>query len=146
MTLSSRAIVNEARSWIGTPFVHQAVAKGAGCDCLGFLRGVWRELTGDSTPFIFDYHAHWFEHDPKERLLEGLRSYLIEETGPLQNGQIILFRLFQKYPAQHVGIVTQSGPKAIRFIHAIAGHGVVEVSLSPRWQRRIVAQFRMKKV
>jgi len=35
-----------ARSWIGTPYVHQASVKGVGCDCLGLLRGVWRELVG----------------------------------------------------------------------------------------------------
>ena len=35
-------VVAEARMWIGTPYVHQASALGAGCDCLGLVRGVWR--------------------------------------------------------------------------------------------------------
>ena len=33
-------IVRAARGWIGTPYVHQASVRGAGCDCLGLLRGV----------------------------------------------------------------------------------------------------------
>ena len=39
-------IVAAARGWIGTPYQHQASVKGAGSDCLGLLRGVWRELIG----------------------------------------------------------------------------------------------------
>ncbi|EDZ47445.1 conserved hypothetical protein [Rhodobacterales bacterium Y4I] len=31
------------------------------------------------------------------------------------------------------------------FIHAYAGHGVVESPLSPPWQRRIVARFHFPK-
>ncbi|RDD95564.1 peptidase, partial [Paracoccus pantotrophus] len=29
------AVVQAARGWIGTPYVHQGSAKGAGTDCLG---------------------------------------------------------------------------------------------------------------
>ena len=39
-------IVAAARGWIGTPYRHQASLKGAGCDCLGLVRGVWREMVG----------------------------------------------------------------------------------------------------
>ena len=35
-----------AYSWIGTPYRHQASRKGVGCDCLGLVLGVWRELYG----------------------------------------------------------------------------------------------------
>ncbi len=40
------AIVVTARLWIGTPYLHQASLRGIGCDCLGLLRGVWRDLYG----------------------------------------------------------------------------------------------------
>jgi NlpC/P60 family putative phage cell wall peptidase len=39
-------IIAEARSWIGTPYHHQAALKGVGCDCLGLVRGVWRAVYG----------------------------------------------------------------------------------------------------
>ena len=35
-----------ARAWIGTPYRHQGAVKGVGCDCLGLIRGIWRELYG----------------------------------------------------------------------------------------------------
>ena len=38
--------VAAARLWLGTPYVHQASARGAGSDCLGLVRGVWRALYG----------------------------------------------------------------------------------------------------
>ncbi len=40
------SIVDAARAWIGTPYRHQASLRGVGCDCLGLLRGVWREVMG----------------------------------------------------------------------------------------------------
>jgi hypothetical protein len=40
-------IIAAARSWLGTPYAHQASLKGVGCDCLGLVRGVWREVQGE---------------------------------------------------------------------------------------------------
>ena len=38
--------VAAARLWTGTPYHHQASLRGVGCDCLGLVRGVWRDLYG----------------------------------------------------------------------------------------------------
>ena len=43
---SSQAVVARTRAWIGTPYRHQASLIGIGCDCLGLVRGVWREVLG----------------------------------------------------------------------------------------------------
>ncbi len=42
------ALLTEARTWIGTPWHHQAAVKGAGCDCIGFVRGVAEPFIGPS--------------------------------------------------------------------------------------------------
>ncbi len=42
--IAREKIVAAARAWVGTPYHHQASVKGAGCDCLGLIRGIWREL------------------------------------------------------------------------------------------------------
>jgi cell wall-associated NlpC family hydrolase len=34
--MSPEDIIAAARSWIGTPYCHQASLKGVGCDCSGF--------------------------------------------------------------------------------------------------------------
>jgi len=47
------AVIEAARGWLGTPYRHQASVKGVGSDCLGLVRGVWREVMGeepDTTP------------------------------------------------------------------------------------------------
>ena len=54
-------VVTAARGWIGTPYVHQASVRGAGCDCLGLLRGVWRELIGPEPEVVPPYTMDWSE-------------------------------------------------------------------------------------
>ncbi|MBL0320066.1 MAG: hypothetical protein IPP74_12385 [Alphaproteobacteria bacterium] len=41
---SNQKIISQARTWLGTPFHHQARLKGKGCDCLGLIVGVADEL------------------------------------------------------------------------------------------------------
>ena len=51
--------VLEARRWIGTPYRHQASMIGSGADCLGLVRGVWRNLIGDEPERIPAYTEDW---------------------------------------------------------------------------------------
>jgi NlpC/P60 family putative phage cell wall peptidase len=46
MSPGADEIVAAALAWLGTPYRHQASTQGAGCDCLGLVRGVWRTLYG----------------------------------------------------------------------------------------------------
>jgi NlpC/P60 family putative phage cell wall peptidase len=71
-------VVAEARLWIGTPYVHQASVRGAGCDCLGLLRGVWRGIYGTEPELPPPYSADWAEASGQETLAEAARRYLIE--------------------------------------------------------------------
>ena len=47
MSFTCEAIIAEARSWLGTPWHHQASLKGVGCDCIGFVRGVAKPFVGE---------------------------------------------------------------------------------------------------
>lgn len=51
MQQSPHTLLKEARSWVGTPYQHQATTKGAGCDCLGFIRGLYRFCITPNHPF-----------------------------------------------------------------------------------------------
>ena len=55
------ALLTEARRWIGTPYRHQASTMGSGADCLGLIRGVWRNLFGKEPEQIPPYTADWSE-------------------------------------------------------------------------------------
>ena len=65
----SARVVAEARGWIGTPYLHGASVQGAGCDCLGLLRGVWRVVEGAEPVVVPRYSADWDE--PQRRVAPG---------------------------------------------------------------------------
>lgn len=130
-----------ARGWIGTPYRHQAATKGAGCDCLGLVRGVWREAFGHEPCAVPAYTPDWSEPQHEERLWAAATTYLAPKPrGQHAAGDVVLFRMRDGAVAKHLGILGRDGD-APTFIHAYTGHGVVESPLSAPWQRRIVACF-----
>ncbi|WP_271879407.1 NlpC/P60 family protein [Phaeobacter italicus] len=134
-------IVAAARQWLGTPYVHQASALGAGCDCLGLIRGVWRSCYGTEPEQPPAYTMDWSEPQGEEALWQAaLRHLAPKPREAAAIGDVILFRMRAGAVAKHVAIQTAVDAPA-RFIHAYCGHGVVETALSRPWQRRIVARF-----
>ena len=135
------AAVNAARGWIGTPYRHQASMRGAGADCLGLLRGVWRDLYGAEPEAVPAYTMDWSEAAGQERLWQAARRHLIELVpGRPAPGEVLLFRMRARGVAKHLGLAA-AGADGPSFIHAYSGHGVVESPLSAPWARRIVARF-----
>ena len=134
-------IVAAARSWIGTPYRHQASVRGAGADCLGLLRGVWREVLGAEPEAVPAYTQDWSEPSGREDLLAAAVRWLrVKPLADAAAGDVLLFRMRAGAVAKHLGIAGQIGPQA-SFIHAYSGHGVVETALSDPWARRVVARF-----
>lgn len=135
------SVVTQARGWIGTPYVHQASVKGAGCDCLGLLRGVWREMIGPEPEAIPAYSMDWSEPQGEEQLWRvGLRHLIPKDQADQALGDVLLFRMRDASVAKHIGLQARIGPSA-SFIHAYSGHGVIESAFSGPWARRVVARF-----
>ncbi|CAM4035501.1 NlpC/P60 family protein [Palleronia rufa] len=134
-------VVEAARTWLGTPYVHQASCRGAGCDCLGLVRGVWRQVIGREPAALPAYTPDWSEADRCEALWHGARAHLREgDPQAPAPGQVLLFRMTSAGVAKHLGILTAAGA-APRFIHSYSGQGVCESPLSLPWRRRLVAVF-----
>ena len=129
-----------ARRWIGTPYRHQASAERHGCDCLGLVRGIWREIHGAEPVAVPGYSADWSEPQRDEALWQAAAVHLVERPAAAAAGSILLFRMRQGAVAKHVGVMTDDGA-APRFVHAYQGHGVIESPLSLPWRRRVVAAF-----
>jgi len=125
-------VVAAARSWIGTPYHDQASTKGAGCDCLGLARGVWREVVGDEPGPLPPYSRDWSETAGREVLLAGARAHMIEV--PLEATSVAITR---GAVAKHCGILSGTGT----MIHAYERLGVVEVPFTTAWSRRTAAAF-----
>ncbi|MEJ6477045.1 MAG: NlpC/P60 family protein [Octadecabacter sp.] len=137
----SDAIVRAARGWVGTPYHHQAATKGAGCDCLGLIRGVWRDVIGDLPEAVPPYAPDWDEPQGRDLLLAACRRLLLAKpVATAQAGDVVVFRMRAGSVAKHLGIQSQTGSSAA-FIHSFQGHGVVESQFSAPWQRRIAARF-----
>ena len=134
------AVLREAATWRDTPYRHQASAKGAGCDCLGLVRGVWRALYGREPEAPPAYTPDWAEERGEETLLEAAERWLEPEPDP-QPGDVLVFRLKPGSPCKHVGIM--ASPDTV--LHAYWGRAVVESWLHPFWSRRIAAAFRFPK-
>jgi NlpC/P60 family putative phage cell wall peptidase len=111
-------VVQEAQSWIGTPFHHAARIKGAGVDCLMLLAEIYQRagVTGRIDPPF--YVPDWHLHQGAERYMEGLLGHAREIAAP-DTGDVALFRFGRTF--SHGAIVT-SWP---RLIHAYWAVGVV---------------------
>lgn len=136
-------IVSAARGWLGTPYRHQASCKGAGCDCLGLLRGLWREVLGVEPETVPAYSMDWSEPAGDEQLWRAAERHLrAKPLGEDAPGDVLLFRMRAQGVAKHLGVAAQVGVQAT-IIHAYSGHGVIESPLTPPWRRRIVARFEL---
>ena len=136
-TADPTRVIGIARSWIGTPYHDQASLRGAGCDCLGLARGVWRESSARAVP------------DPalqpglgRDRAARGSgRGRSAHDVGNAacrgRPGALVLFRMTPRAIAKHVGILT--GPDS--FLHAYERLGVIEEPLTRSWRRRIAFAF-----
>jgi NlpC/P60 family putative phage cell wall peptidase len=137
--LTRAAIVAEARAWIGTPYRHQGSVKGAGCDCLGLVRGVWRGCIGREPEMPPPYAPDWAEAAGRETLAQAAARHLkpVAREG-FGAGDVLLFRWRDGYVAKHAAIASGEGT----MIHAHDGAAVCEVALTSWWRRHLAYAFR----
>src|SRR6185437_11042982 len=134
MPITRTLIVAEARTWIGTPYYHQASLKGVGCDCLGLVRGVWRAVVGAEPEHAPAYAPDWAEATGSEALAQAAARHLTPlALADFREGDVLLFRWRAHLPAKHAAIVTASD----FMVHAHDGAAVAEVAIAPWWRRRL---------
>ena len=137
------AVVRVARAWIGTPYHHQASVKGVGTDCLGLIRGVFREVLGYEAEAPPPYTRDWAETNGVETMLAAARRHLCPVGNAIAApGDVLVFRLRPHMVAKHAAILAT--PETM--IHAMEGGPVSEVALSSWWRRRIAGVFAFPEV
>lgn len=126
--MHNNEVLQIARGWLGTPYKHQASLKGVGCDCIGLIIGVWRELF-KCMPDNFTlppYTARWAEETRDELMTTIARQYLIEiPVKQIIPGDVVMYRMMRRGPTKHAGILSTHET----FIHAYNGHDVIESPL-----------------
>jgi NlpC/P60 family putative phage cell wall peptidase len=134
-----KRIIAAAHSWIGTPYCHQASLKHVGCDCLGLVRGVWREVYGAEPELPPAYSASAAFGRDEEILAAAARRHLTEiDCGAMAPGDLVLFRWLPHLAASHAGLLINS----TRMIHAQENAAVSEIELSKWWLKRAAFAFR----
>lgn len=103
------AVVAEALSWVGTPYVHSADIKGAGVDCAMLPRRVFIDA-GVVEPFDpRPYPSQWHLHEWEERYLGWVLCYAHEVEGPPNReplpADVVLFKFGHCYA--HSAIVVK---------------------------------------
>lgn len=130
--LPTRAkIIEEARSWIGTPFKHQGRLKGLAVDCAGLVIGIAHALQLSE----FDYTA--YSHQPDGITLKRLLNQQLKPIflSAAQSGDVLLMR-FEAAP-QHLAILSEEA-----IIHAYAQvRCCAEHRLDEVWRSRIVSAY-----
>jgi cell wall-associated NlpC family hydrolase len=138
------AIVAEARSWKGTPFVHQGRLKHHACDCIGLI---WRVgeaccevyMDPDKTKRFLGY-----SHQPNPRMMrEALELFFVEiERDDLKIGDFVWIEWRENLP-MHLGIVALDQTNRFTIIHALKQVGkVVEHGFTDEWRGRVNSCWR----
>ena len=139
MLVKTEDIIAEARDWIGTPYQHQASLKGIGCDCIGLVRGIFRELYGYEVAENINYSSDWGDSNRNEDIIAAGFKYMtsvpLNEMAP---GDMVAVRWAKGRVAKHVMILTEEGKAA----HSYNNSPTTEIHLSDWWKRRIVYAFR----
>lgn len=142
--VTAKQIVSQARTWIGTPFHHQARLKGKGCDCLGLIVGVVDELglKDRNGVRLATYDEVTYSKEPDGAYLARKLTGLLEEVpvAEARAGDLGLFKVREN--PQHLAIFTDY-EGTLGMIHCYAqARRVVEHRLDADWKSRLVKVYR----
>lgn len=132
MNQEQERLIQIARSWLGTKWMHNQCKKGLGVDCVNFIWAVAKEagLEGSDLPLRYSRIAKYND-------IEHYLDELFPQTNIIRPSNILLFKMngFNN----HVAYATDKG-----MIHASLSWGkVVEHSIDGYWQRFLVKQWKV---
>lgn len=143
MTMTNRnAVIAEARQWIGTPYAHQQMVRGLGCDCVGLIRGV-----GIATGVMPERRDDWARFNAygrrpnPRRMLEGMHTFLVPLADGVepQPGDIAWVQWRENLP-MHLALWATDVRGQPQLIHSFSDVGrVVAHGINDLWRNRFVS-------
>ena len=134
-------VVEEARTWIDTPFKDQGYMKGLGVDCIGLIKGLARDLNLCKKDIVHmaDFTMPYGKMPNRSIILPALNRHLVPiGRDELDIADIILY--LGKHEPQHLAIKTDLG-----IIHSYQPFGAVkEHGMTGEWGNpsRMLAMYR----
>lgn len=123
-----RAIVDEASTWVGTPYQSNAMVKGGGTDCVMLLIAVYSKVGVMPHVDPRPYSPQWHVHRSEEAYLTEVLKYATEVPGPPERmpkpGDVVMFKVGKVFA--HAGIIVD-WPNVI---HAIGNSAVMREDVS----------------
>jgi cell wall-associated NlpC family hydrolase len=120
--LQRNRVIEEARSWVGTPYHHLADVKGVGVDCAMILVRVYGDAgviqPFDPRPYPRDWHMH-----RDAELYLGWLEKVGEPTDNPRPGDVAVWRFGRCY--SHGGVIVGDN----QIIHSYIKQGVVIASM-----------------
>lgn len=140
VTQQRAEVVAEARTWLRTPWHHEARVKGHGVDCANFLIGVYAAcgLVAEFTPE--QYPPDWMLHRSEEKF----ERYLLQYTNPVAEalpGDIAMFKFGR---TKSHGAIVGAWPTIVHAYYDERMVVLTDVSTSPRLTEHFVGFYRLK--
>jgi cell wall-associated NlpC family hydrolase len=129
--ITRQQVIDQARTWLDTPFHHQGRVKGVGVDCVGLVIGVAKELG------LSDFDTTNYSRYPDVEMMGMLLNKHLKQIDKnlVKPGDIIWLKV--KRSPQHLAMVTDKG-----IIHANGVVGkCVETDLDEATKRLIYGAF-----
>jgi NlpC/P60 family putative phage cell wall peptidase len=136
------AIITEARTWVGTPYVHQGRTKKFGTDCIGLLIGVMHEIGAidqEGVDWVVREFGSYKRLPKGNSLARGVGQFMPEVMlTQKQPGDVILVSM-DGLP-RHCAIYTYDNT----LIHAyLEAKKCVETRYAHYWKRMSLCAFRL---
>lgn len=156
MKATREQIVEIARSWKGTSYLHQGNIKNLGADCEGFVEGVFREAGFLEVEEIVH---NWRRREDGSLMLSLLNQNLdfVEGSAPREPidmslalpGDILAFcdpALREPDVPRHLGIYTGARADNVHYVIHMGDetHGVLEHRMDRRWLSRVHSIWRVR--
>ncbi len=98
-----QAIIKEAKTWIGTPWRHEAEVKGAGVDCGKLVYCVYRDCGLVDPLDVPSYSRQWMLHKNDEEMLRWAGLIGLNAVPAPLPGDVAVWKVGRTY--SHAGIV-----------------------------------------
>lgn len=141
--ITPEQIIAEARSWVGTPWLHQGALKGVGVDCAGFIEQV---CLNAGLPLAADFTRDYRRKEDGTIMLRILGELSEYTMGGMEPSNVIAFHNERERDIpRHLAFLSQILPQTKYIIHA-SSHGVVEHRMDGSWLRKIHSVWRINGV